>query len=563
MLLPVRTARIARIHAAGATAAGQRRWVCAAPRAFTSTPAAGREHAGEERVRSTPGSESGDGKSSASLPPHNVTPLFPPKDFPPSFGSNQLMAVPPSVQRRLSAILGEFRAPVRFAFAYGSGVFPQRAAGPEHSKRPAISPSPSEGEGEGDAPASHGGSPAGEPRKMIDLVLAVSHPEHWHGLNRAQFPGHYSTMSRSKLLGAEFLTGYVQRAGAGLWYMPYVRMGGDGQGRPQELVKYGVVDIDTLCADLLDWDTLYLSGRMHKPVAMLLPDPRVRLAQQVNLASALRVALLLLPERFSEVQLYTQIASISYMGDFRMSVPGGENANKVRNIVLAQREQFRGLYGGLLRSIGTVQVEEGGELGELGERSEPSEQSGGSESRESTKSPSTQTYTLTQDTSPRVRAALAARLPLRLREKILQHYLSRPHLDAAFRELAKRGAVRERGMGVGLERAPAAAATEETQSPRSSSSSSSSSQEEEGKPTEEKSQGGGDEAEEDAHSHAFWLAATSHPSFPSVLSGCIAATVKGPAWSQSVKGVYTAGLGRTLRYVGAKVGKWVEGRRGK
>lgn len=32
------------------------------------------------------------------------------------------------------------------------------------------------------------------------------------------------------------------------------------------MIKYGVVSVQTLCADLRDWRTLYLSGRMHKPV---------------------------------------------------------------------------------------------------------------------------------------------------------------------------------------------------------------------------------------------------------------------------------------------------------
>lgn len=31
-------------------------------------------------------------------------------------------------------------------------------------------------------------------------------------------------------------------------------------------VKYGVVSCKTLRDDLLNWKTLYLSGRMHKPV---------------------------------------------------------------------------------------------------------------------------------------------------------------------------------------------------------------------------------------------------------------------------------------------------------
>lgn len=149
-----------------------------------------------------------------------------------------------------------------------------------------------------------------------------------------------------------------------------------------------MIDIDTLCQDLLDWNTLYVSGRMHKPVsskeknpkkyrekqklsiftkpltfhffqvAILTSDPRVRLAQQVNLSSALRVAQLLLPSKFTEVELYSRIASLSYEGDFRMSVPGGENADKVRNIVLGQRDEFRRLYAGLVRSMGTLKIEE-------------------------------------------------------------------------------------------------------------------------------------------------------------------------------------------------------------
>jgi translocator assembly and maintenance protein 41 len=82
------------------------------------------------------------------------------------------------------------------------------------------------------------------------------------------------------------------------------------------MIKYGVVSIDRMCKDLLNWETLYLAGRMHKPVKILKDDPRVRLAQQVNLASALRTALLLLPKDFTEEKLYTTISSISYKGNF-------------------------------------------------------------------------------------------------------------------------------------------------------------------------------------------------------------------------------------------------------
>lgn len=418
------------------------------------------------------------------LPHSNQTTSFPPKNFPSAFGSNQVLPVPEDSQERLAKILSAFDAPIRFAFAYGSGVFPQEEAGPEHSKRPEIKE-----------------PKTGKPRKMVDLVLAVAHPEHWHGLNKQRFPSHYSWISR--LTGAELITGWVQRLGAGLWYIPYVKIEDD-------LVKYGVMDINTLCDDLLDWDTLYVSGRMHKPVAMLITDPRVRLAQQVNLASALRVSLLLLPETFTEVELYTRIASLSYTGDFRMSVPGGENANKVRNIVLAQRSQFRRLYSGLIGSLGTVEVKE---------------------SREDR-------YYMNQDRSAKARAQMAERLPLRLREKVMAHYLAHPELDSAFLELS----LSTKDDEIGREPRPLSTT----------------------RPDKDEVKADASITSREAPQHlldAFWLAAVQRQDFETVLLGEISRTVKGAAWSQSLKGLYTAGLPKTFRYVWAKVGKYFEGKK--
>ena len=126
-----------------------------------------------------------------------------------------------------------------------------------------------------------------------------------------------------------------------------------------QIVKYGVVSVDRMCKDLLQWDSLYLSGRMQKPVATLFDstEGRVPLAEQANLASALRVSFLLLPERFSERELYTKMASLSYMGDFRMRVPGGENKNKIRNIVENQHTWFRFMCADLITRFRFVTVE--------------------------------------------------------------------------------------------------------------------------------------------------------------------------------------------------------------
>jgi translocator assembly and maintenance protein 41 len=73
----------------------------------------------------------------------------------------------------------------------------------------------------------------------------------------------------------------------------------------------------------------------------------------MNLLSALRVALLLLPERFSEFELYSTIAGMSYMGDLRMALPA-EDPGKVRNIVSGQMAHFRRLYAPLIENLPNV-----------------------------------------------------------------------------------------------------------------------------------------------------------------------------------------------------------------
>lgn len=47
-------------------------------------------------------------------------------DLPSSFGRNQIIDVPAEVQRDLEQVMKTFKAPVRYAFAYGSGVFRQK-----------------------------------------------------------------------------------------------------------------------------------------------------------------------------------------------------------------------------------------------------------------------------------------------------------------------------------------------------------------------------------------------------------------------------------------------------
>ncbi|KAE8354965.1 mitochondrial matrix Mmp37-domain-containing protein [Aspergillus coremiiformis] len=270
-------------------------------------------------------SDPGDWEDNANLSIDAFSEL-PSKDF----GVNQHMIINQEFKEALRQILWQFRAPIRYAFAYGSGVFTQSGSAPGssqcHPSAPAAIKNMQQGQG-----------------KMIDFIFGVSYSQHWHSLNLHQHRDHYSGLGS---LGSYAVSQTQDRFGAGVYFNPYITVNGT-------LIKYGVVNLDTLCRDLSQWDTLYLAGRLQKPVKILRDHPKVRLANQMNLLSAVRVALLLLPEQFTEFELYSTIAGISYMGDLRMSLPA-EDPRKVRNIVSGQMANFRRLYAPLIDTLPNV-----------------------------------------------------------------------------------------------------------------------------------------------------------------------------------------------------------------
>jgi len=278
--------------------------------------------------------------------------------LPPTFGQNQLLSVPNSTRALLESIAADFDAPIRYAFAYGSGVFEQDGY-----------------ENEKDAP-------------MLDFIFAVTHPAHFHSINMSQHPSHYAMYART--LGSSFVT-RVQEFGPGVWFNAFVK----AKGRT---IKYGVTSVDNLCSDLLNWNSLYLAGRMHKPLRIIKDDARVRLTQQVNLTSAVRAALLTLPAEFSEKQLFETIAGISYSGDPRMVLPG-ENRGKVGNIVRKQGPQFRELYCRLVTGLPGVHW--------------PADSSA-----------------IQQDTSPLARVAHLKKLPPALLSRVRGRYASESSIPA-------------------------------------------------------------------------------------------------------------------------------------
>ncbi|KAG6884959.1 hypothetical protein C0993_007074, partial [Termitomyces sp. T159_Od127] len=345
--------------------------------------------------------------------------------LPASFGRNQLLPVADSTRALLESVVAQFDAPIRYAFAYGSGVFEQDGY---------------DAQGEGERP-------------MLDFMFAVTHPAHFHSINMQQHPRHYPLHARA--LGSAYVS-RVQDVGPGVWFNPYVPVGG-------VRIKYGVTTVDNLCSDLLGWKSLYLAGRMHKPLRIIKDDARVRLTQQVNLTSAVRAALLTLPREFPEAALFERIAGISYNGDPRMWLPA-ENRGKVANIVRKQGPQFKELYHRLAVGLPGVQW------------------------------PVTESV-VRQDTSPAARVAHLRKLPSNLLAGVRERY-------AKTSELA----------------------------------------------------GEADES-------AFWLELAGDERLPRVLTEEMGRIVRYPAAVQSVKGIASAGLGKSVRYSVAKIGKWWTGSR--
>ncbi|KAJ6613272.1 Mmp37-domain-containing protein [Mycena sp. CBHHK59/15] len=345
--------------------------------------------------------------------------------LPPSFGRNQLLPVSNSTRALLESIVEQFDAPIRYAFAYGSGVFEQDGY--------PINTSSS------DTP-------------MLDFMFAVTHPAHFHSINMQQHPSHYTLHAR--VLGSSYVS-KVEEVGPGVWFNAFIPMGG-------VTIKYGVTTVDNLCSDLLNWRSLYLAGRMHKPLRIIKDDARVRLTQQVNLTSAVRAALLTLPSDFSEIQLFERIAGISYLGDPRMMLPA-ENRGKVANIVRKQAPQFKELYHRLVVGLPGVHW-------------------------------SAHSSMIQQDTTPHARAAHLKKLPSNLLSGVKNNY-DRSSTAPSF----------------------------------------------------------------EADESAYWIRLAGDERLPAVLGDELRAIVRYPATVQSLKGITSAGLGKSVRYGAAKIGKWWNG----
>ncbi|KAK4815177.1 hypothetical protein QYF61_021037 [Mycteria americana] len=211
-------------------------------------------------------------------------------------------------------VLAHFPQELSLAFAYGSGVFRQVGASAGHGED-----------------------------NMLDFVFAVDDSVTWHMMNLLKNRSHYSFL---KVFGPKQISS-IQSRGAGIYYNTLVPCNG-------RMIKYGVISTDTLIDDLLHWKTLYVAGRLQKPVKILTQNENSKLQAALvsNLKSAVTAAFLMLPESFSEEDLYMQIAGLSYSGDFRMVI--GEDRSKVQNIVKPNVPHFQKLYSNILQDCPQV-----------------------------------------------------------------------------------------------------------------------------------------------------------------------------------------------------------------
>ena len=159
-----------------------------------------------------------------------------------------------------------------------------------------------------------------------------------------------------KLLGPKVIGEFQDRYGAKCYFNTLIPFE-DG------LIKYGVISRNNIISDLLDWESLYIAGRLQKPVRMVKEtqkeqDSELHMALRMNLKNALHVALLMLPEMFPEDQLYKKLVGLSYEGDFRMAV--GEDKGKVKKITQGSFTDLQRIYANQLTKMSDFIYESGG-----------------------------------------------------------------------------------------------------------------------------------------------------------------------------------------------------------
>uniref|UniRef100_A0A0K0G0K8 Phosphatidate cytidylyltransferase, mitochondrial n=1 Tax=Strongyloides venezuelensis TaxID=75913 RepID=A0A0K0G0K8_STRVS len=181
--------------------------------------------------------------------------------------------------------------------------------------------------------------------KMVDFIVVTNDPLNFHKNNMNQNPNHYFFLHR---FWPHRIAKIQTSFGARVYYISNVKSNG-------RMIKYGVISTYDALQDLLDWRWLYISGRLQKPVLnVIAPTKELAEAIENNRISALHFALLKLGDTFTYEDLFKQIVSISYNGDFRQKF--GEDRNKIDKIVRGGYDRFVNIYKPLLLKDNRVTI---------------------------------------------------------------------------------------------------------------------------------------------------------------------------------------------------------------
>ena len=94
-------------------------------------------------------------------------------------------------------------------------------------------------------------------QNQIDLILAVNNSFRFHEENLKLNPHHYSCLRH---FGTSTIARIQETKGARIYFNPYIKFPNDPNNT---LYKYGIISRKHLIRDLLDWETLYVAGRLQ------------------------------------------------------------------------------------------------------------------------------------------------------------------------------------------------------------------------------------------------------------------------------------------------------------
>jgi len=122
-----------------------------------------------------------------------------------------------------------------YAFSYGSGAFPQIGYNYQN-KIP-----------------------------MIDLIIVPKNTYEFHFENIKQNKFHYSKIAR--FLGPNAIS-WVQKKTTGVYFNTNIILENNIE------IKYGIADYEMLKKELSNWNSLFLAGRMQKPLKIIIENDK-------------------------------------------------------------------------------------------------------------------------------------------------------------------------------------------------------------------------------------------------------------------------------------------------